>query len=104
MREVRRAPHVASLNVTYQATDDLSATLSVRHNGEQRDNEFVFATPSDYVTLPAVTLVNVGVQYGVSDKVQVFGRVENVLDEDYEEAYSFRAPDIGAYVGVKTRF
>ncbi len=104
LREVRRAPHVASLNVTYKISDDLSATLSVRHNGEQRDNEFVFATPADYVTLPAFTLVNVGAQYDVSENVQVFGRVENVLDEKYEEAFSFRAPGIGAYVGVRTSF
>lgn len=104
LREVRRAPHVASVNVTYQVLDDLSATLSVRYNGEQRDNEFVFATPQDFVTLPAFTLVNVGVQYDMTENVQVFGRVENALDEEYEEAFSFRSPGIGAYVGVRTTF
>jgi vitamin B12 transporter len=104
LREVRRAPHVASLNVTYQVLEELSATLSVRYNGEQRDNEFVFATPQDFVTLPAFTLVNIGVAYDVTEKVQLFGRVENLLDETYEETFSFRSPGIGAYAGVRTTF
>ncbi|MFM9862494.1 MAG: TonB-dependent receptor plug domain-containing protein [Micropepsaceae bacterium] len=104
LEEVRRAPHVASLNVTYQVLEELSATLSVRYNGEQQDNEFVFATPQDFVTLPAFTLVNVGVQYDVAENVQLFGRVENLLDETYEETFSFRSPGIGAYAGIRTKF
>ena len=28
-------------------------------------------------------------------------RVENLLDEDYEQIFSFRSPGIGAYAGLR---
>jgi vitamin B12 transporter len=34
----------------------------------------------------------------------VFGRVENVLDEDYEEAGGFGTPGVSAFGGVKLVF
>ena len=35
---------------------------------------------------------------------QVFGRVENVLDEDYWEVITYPSAPRAAYVGLKARF
>ena len=103
VEEVRRAPHIASLNLTYRFLDRAAATLTVRYNGEQLDNSFVPATPS-LVALPAYTLVDLNASYDVSDNVQLFARVENLLDEKYEEVFTYRAPGIAAYAGLRTHF
>lgn len=105
VEEVRRAPHIASLNLTHRFLGDrASATLNVRYNGDQRDNRLFTFDPPVAVTLPAFTLVNLNASYELTDQIQLFGRVENLLDEEYEEVFSYRAPGIAAYAGVRGRF
>jgi outer membrane cobalamin receptor len=36
--------------------------------------------------------------------VTLFGRVENLLDETYEEAWGFRGSGLGVFVGLSSRF
>ena len=76
--------------------------LTVRYNGDTDDT--FFGTSSMRVTLPAYTLVNVGADFSINDTLQVYGRVENALDEDYEEVYGNRTPGTGAYVGLRAKF
>ena len=104
--EVRRAPHIASLNVTHRFLDNRgSATLSVRYNGDQKDTHFFgFAPFSEVVTLKAFTLVNLNADYKVTDDVELFGRVENLFDEEYEEVFSYATPGLAAYAGLRARF
>ena len=101
--EIRRAPDIAALNLNYRFLDRASATLSVRYNAEQDDTLFSFfgATP---VVNKAFTLVNVNASYDLTDSIQVFSRIENLFDENYEEVFSYRSPGISAYAGIRTRF
>ncbi|MEQ1867870.1 MAG: TonB-dependent receptor, partial [Micropepsaceae bacterium] len=103
VREIRRAPHIASLNLNYRFLERASATLSVRHNGEQDDTLFSLfgAQP---VSIKAFTLVNLNATYDLTENVQFFGRVENLFDEKYEEVFSYRSPGIAAYAGIRARF
>lgn len=105
LKEIRRPSSVASLGATYRFLDDrASATVTVRHNGKQSDSEFVSATPQTRVTLAAYTLVNFSASIDITEKITVFGRIENLLDEAYEEVFSFRAPGRSAYAGTRVRF
>jgi vitamin B12 transporter len=105
--EVRRPRDIASFNATWSSADDrFSATATVRYNGRQQDVAYldpVFFAPTA-VTLKAYTLVNLAAEYRLTDKVTLFGRVENLLDEDYEEVFSYATPGTGAYGGVRVRF
>ncbi len=103
VREIRRAPHIASLNLNYRFLDRASATLSVRHNGEQDDTLFSFFGTQP-VIVKAFTLVNVNTSYDLTGNVQLFARVENMFDEKYEEVFGYRSPGIAAYAGIQTRF
>ena len=42
--------------------------------------------------------------YQVTEKAQLFARVENLLDQDYQEAYTYGTAGITAYGGVKVTF
>lgn len=104
VEEVRRPPHIASLNITYEPSSDITLGLGIRYNGRQLDNEFIFATPQDFVTLKAFTLANAYASCRLTDNLEAFARVENLLDQRYEEVFSFTSPGRSAYLGVKMRF
>ncbi|KQS04997.1 TonB-dependent receptor [Sphingomonas sp. Leaf357] len=104
--EVRRPNHIGSFNTTVFSMDKkFSTTLTVRYNGRQDD--VAFTDPSFIpvrVSLQEYVLVNLNAEYKLSDRFSVFGRVENLFNERYEEVFSFATPGRGAYGGVKARF
>jgi vitamin B12 transporter len=101
-RELRRPPRtLASANLTWRPEERASATLTVRYNGPMLDTEFAtFST----VRLKAFTLVNLAGSFDLTDRIELFGRVENLTDEDYYEVFAFRTPGRAAYAGVRARF
>lgn len=104
--EVRRAKHIGSFNATWSSTDErFSGTVTVRYNGKQQD--VAFTDPSFVpvnVTLKDYVLVNLNAEYRLTDHVTLFGRVENLFDENYEEVFSYATPGTGAYAGVRVKF
>ena len=103
LEEVRRPKHVASLNTTVFSTDQrFSGTLTVRYNG--RNTDLAYTDPSYVpvrVSMQEFVLVNLNANYKLSDRVSLFGRIENLLDEQYEELFSFAAPGRAAYGGIR---
>jgi vitamin B12 transporter len=49
-------------------------------------------------------LVNLAGSYDLTKNLQVFGRVDNLFDRQYEEVAGYGTPGIGAYGGVKVSF
>lgn len=102
--EVRRPPHIASLNVAWRAAEGRAGlALTVRYNGSTYDNNFTFDGP-DPVRLADYTLVNLGGDFRLTDNLQIYGRVENLLDERYEEVFTYRSAGRGAYAGARFTF
>jgi outer membrane receptor protein involved in Fe transport len=53
------------------------------------------------VTLESYVLANLTARWQVNRALAVVGRVENLLDEQYELAHTFNTPDRGLYVSVQ---
>ena len=103
--EVRRPEHAASLFVEYAFLEDRARVfLDLIYNGEMEDLEFINATPRTRVTLDSYTVVNIGGSYDINDRVEVFGRVENLFDEDYEEVFGFNTQGVTAFAGIRGTF
>ncbi|MEO6186092.1 MAG: TonB-dependent receptor [Steroidobacteraceae bacterium] len=104
VREVRRPATIASVNVGWRsAPGQLGTNLTVRYNGRMLDSNFTGVGPSP-VALSSYTLVNLGVDWKFSDSTQLYGRIENLLDADYEEVYTYATPGRAAYLGVRVKF
>jgi len=102
---VRRPKNIASLNVNWAPKAlPVTATLTVRYNGRQRDYAFNPSYQRLLVDMRAYTLVNFNLTYNVTEKVQLYGRVENLLDRKYQEVFTFATPGRAAYGGVRLRF
>ena len=104
--EIRRPPHTASLNIAWRAPEDRGGlALTVRYNGDTFDSDFT--DPFDFdkrVRLPDFTLVNLGTEWKPPTNTQRSARVENLLDEEYEEVFTYRSPGIAAYAGARFTF
>ena len=102
--EVRRPRHIGSAAITYALPSALGTiTLAADHNGRQQDLDFRSFT-SARVTLRDYTLVRLTGQYAITRNISLTARAENLLDQDYEEVFSYRPSGRAFYVGVQARF
>jgi vitamin B12 transporter len=102
--EVRRPRHVASANVSYSLPGQRGGlTLAVDHNGQQQDLDFT-SLSSARVVLKEYTLVRLAARYAVTPLVDVTARIENALDQQYEEVFSYRATGRAVFLGLSARF
>ena len=103
-RELRRPPHAGKVDLAYDFMGGRgTATIGAIYNGRQEDIAFrmPFFFPTERVALDAYWLLNATASYKITPAVEVFGRVENLLDRHYQEVYGYDAPPIAAYAGVK---
>jgi vitamin B12 transporter len=49
------------------------------------------------------TVVNVAGSYDFSPRVALFGRVDNLLDRQYQNPVGFLHPRIGVFAGIRLR-
>ena len=97
--EVRRPRNISSLNLSWQARKNLHVNTNVQFNGSQEDIVF----PNNQ-TLDGFTLVNISANYSANEKLDIYLRLDNLLDENYEEVYSYKALGFGAHFGLRYRF
>lgn len=106
LREVRRPSHTASLAVDWRAPGDRGGvTLAARYIGATLDSAFI--DPSFVpvqVRLGDYVLVNFNADVKLTDRIDLFGRLENLAGEDYEDVFSFETPGRSLFIGARARF
>ena len=98
-RLLRRPRHAVQLNVDYQLTNAIFA--SVRGNGyfDRKDIEdFSVVDHEDYFIVDMLT------DYKVTEQLNLFARVENLLDETYDSVLGFPALGRTGYIGARFSF
>lgn len=93
---LRRPERSASLLLAGRPTDSTSLSLVVAHVGERPD--------LGGVTLYSYTTVELGGSWRWTERIEPYLRVENLLDEEYEEAAGFPALDRRVIGGLHVRF
>jgi vitamin B12 transporter len=99
---LRRPKHKASVIAEWRPTAKLSISPSVLYVGSWIDGNRDFSIPR--LTAGGYTVANVAANYDLTDKLSIFGRVDNLTGRHYEEPVGFLQPSRGAYAGVKARF
>ncbi len=100
-REVRRPRHTGGLNLHYAFAPRASLNLNVAYNGQRYDTFFPPSGIAERRELGAYRLVTLAGRAELTDRIELFGRIENLLDEDYEDVFGFATAGRGAYVGVR---
>jgi len=101
---LRRPAHKTGFNVCYSFLDERgTASLDLLYVGERHDMDSS-VWPARRVELDDYVVVNLSGSFKVHKYVEVFARVENLFDQDYEEVFGYGTPGISAYGGVKLTF
>lgn len=106
VEEIRRPEMTASVNLNYSFLGErANLNFGIDHNGSQDDLRFLDGPPfSETVELDSFTLANLSGSYQVNDRFRIFGRVENLFDEDYQEIFGFDNLGRAIYFGGQATF
>ncbi len=101
--EVRRPPHSGRADLNYVfASGKGNFNLAAVYNGRMLDLAFSPITfTSQRLALDEYWLVTAAASYEVAPGVELYGRVENLLDQDYEEVFGYNSAGVAAYAGVR---
>ncbi len=104
--EIRRAEHIGSANLNWDfMSGRANLNLQVDYNGEQDDFFFPPTPPfQERVELGDFTLISLAGSYRVLDSLELYARLENATDANYEEVFGFVAPGRTAIAGLRYRF
>lgn len=100
---LRRPKEEISLNANWHPWAKANLNLGITYIGKRKDIKYAGWT-AERITMEDYTTVDLSCLYKITDKFQVFGRIENLLDEEYQEVYGFAAPGRSLYAGGKANF
>lgn len=93
----RRPKHTATASLDWKSDFGLALGFDLRVVGKAWDNA------SNLTRLNSYALGDVRASFAVSENVELFGRVENVWDENYVIASGYRTQGRAAYIGARLR-
>ena len=102
---VRRPKHTANIGLAYQITEKWGSNVNVSYVGNRIDSYFDEATyVSSRVKMPSYTLVNLGVNYQLSQNLTVYANLNNLFDKKYENIIGYGQDGRNVYIGLKGSF
>jgi len=93
----RRPRHAATLSASFAPVDDVALAADLRLVSRSFDDAF------NAVPLDSYAVVTLRGSWDISDQLQLYARVENLGDEDYQTAAGYAQPGRSAYFGVRVR-
>ena len=98
-RSLRRRPdETANAQLSYDWPIGLTTTVAVQHAGRSYEDA------ENMEVLDGYTLFDFRASYAVTDSLEVYGRIENAFDDEYETVYEYGTLGRTYYGGVRQRF
>jgi len=94
----RRPKNMGNLSVGYRWPVGLTTTVAARYVGKTYNND------TNTQVVKGYTLVDLRASYPINETLEVFGRVENAFDKDYQTILNYGTPGRGAFMGLRARF
>ena len=83
------------LALTYNSSFNLSGSLTMKYNGSEI---------STYGNLDSWLRADINLFYKLNNFSEVYFRVENLLDKNYQQVFGYGTPDRSGLIGVKVNF
>ncbi len=95
----RRPEHEAQVTLSYIGIDRLRVSGVINWVGGER-----FSRSRERDPLDPYTRVDVTASYQAHEHLEIYGRVENLFDVEYEEINRYNTPGLSAYAGIRATF
>ncbi|WP_052129374.1 TonB-dependent receptor plug domain-containing protein [Sphingomonas sp. 35-24ZXX] len=95
---VRRPQHSVTALVDYRWGFGLETGITLTHVGANFDNANNSRKVEGYV------LADLRASFPLTERVEIYGRVENLFDEQYETVFRYGSPGRAGYVGVRLTY
>jgi vitamin B12 transporter len=95
---IRRPSHKYTFNTIWNPLDALTLSATLLHVSSWSDVDrptFVTIRQKGY------TVVNVAANYLLNERVNIFGRVDNLFNEHYQNPNGFDRPGLGIFGGIR---
>ena len=99
--EIRRPAHQCSAFVNYlflAARTNLN--ISINHIGDRRDIDF---SSGNRVTLDEYTRIDASLNYQAHEKIKLYARINNLLDEEYQDVFGFESEEFSGLIGLEVK-
>jgi vitamin B12 transporter len=98
-KDLARIPkHQLAGNINWQAIENWNINLNTLYVGKRFDRSNEQNPNTSYL------IWNLASSYKINNNWKVFGRIDNLLDKDYQEIIGFNTPERSAYLGVELSF
>jgi vitamin B12 transporter len=94
----RRPENAGNAALSYLWPARLSTALAVRYAGPSFDDA------ANQVRLGGYVLVDLRTSYPITERLEIYGRIENLTDRHYETAYQYGTLGRSGYLGARARF
>ena len=95
---VRRPQHSVSTLIDYGWGFGIATGATLTHVGASFDNA------GNTRKVPGYVLVDLRAAYPITPNIEVYGRIENLLDERYETLFRYGQPGRAGYAGLRLRY
>lgn len=94
--DLPRVPrHSGNVALVIDPAGPFSGTVVVRYNGKEHDR---------LATLESWTRVDLSARYALNERIEFYGRIENLLDEQYQQVLGYGTPGISGTLGARLSF
>ncbi|MDG1857603.1 MAG: TonB-dependent receptor, partial [Emcibacteraceae bacterium] len=94
---IREPKHLISGSVQWVPTDKISTSLLITHNGSEFQKDVV-------LPLEGWTRVDLRASYELMEGLNIYGRVDNIFNEEYQYVPKYGTPDRSYFAGVRKTF
>jgi vitamin B12 transporter len=98
---LRRPKNKVSLTASWRPIAKLTLAATALYVGSREDVNYSGTAPA---VADPYYLINLSASYQLTPSVALFARIENLLNEHYEEVVGFLRPGFGAFAGVHVAF
>jgi len=104
-RLVRRPLNKAALAAAYRFLGKGLISADLQWVGERDSIDFAFDKDGNRITtLDSYLVVNLAAHYDLTENLRFYGRIDNLFDEEYEEAWSYATSGLAGYLGLRVSY
>jgi vitamin B12 transporter len=92
---IRVPENSGDLSLSLNPEGRISSVLSLRYNGKEQDPNGV---------VDSWFRVDLAGQFALSEGVELYARIENLFDEEYQQILGYGTPGLSGYVGARLTF